>query len=113
MDIDRLDHFQLQSSGVDFLHQRLDLLFRPVDTGGLIQQTHQAGHAGNLLHILQRNRVGLAAIPAECHFHGDVSSFCFAKPPVFAAVYTGPGLKVTSPALNVSVPISDAASIFT
>ena len=36
-----------------------------------------------------------------------------AKPPVFAAVYTGPGLKVTSPALNVSVPISDAASIFT
>ena len=86
VDIDGLDHFQLQSSGVDFLHQRLDLLFRPVDTGGLIQQTHQTGHARNLLHILQRNRVGLAAIPAECHFHGDVSSFCFAKPPVFAAM---------------------------
>ena len=75
MNIHRLDDFDLESRLVHFLLQGSELLLRPVHAGGLVQQAHQAGHAGNLFDVLQRNRVRLASIPAKCHFHVSDTPF--------------------------------------
>ena len=72
MNVDALYDLDLEACVVHFVHflfQRPELLLRPVHAGGLVQQAHQPGHAGNLLHILQRDRIRLASVPAKCHFH--------------------------------------------
>ena len=74
MNVHRLDDFNFKSGFVDFLFERSKLILRPVHAGRLFQQAHQAGHTGNLFDVLQRNRVRLASIPAECHFHCFISS---------------------------------------
>ena len=69
MDVNGFDDFDLKAGVIDFLFQRRKFLLRPVHTGRLFQQAHQACHSGNLLYIFQGNRIRCAAVPAKSHFH--------------------------------------------
>ena len=74
MYVDGLDDLDLQPGVVHFFFQGSEFFLGPVHARGLVQQAHQARHAGDLLHIFEWNRVDGAAVPAESHFH-DIISF--------------------------------------
>ena len=75
MDVDGLNDLQLQTGLLNLLPEGGKFLFGPVHSGGLVQQTHEACHAGNLFDKLQGNGIGLAAVPAEGHFHDGSPPF--------------------------------------
>ena len=70
MHVDALDDLALEPRGMHLVDIRLDLVFFPDLARGLvIKHTHQAGAAGDLLNLLERDLVALTAIPAKRHFH--------------------------------------------
>ena len=78
MNIDALDHFQLEAGIVDFLLKRLDLFERPELPGGDVHQgADHTSYTGNLADVFQGNRVKAAAVPAKCHFHALFSPSFF------------------------------------
>ena len=90
VDVDGLDDLALQTGLVDVVHIGLALLVGPHLAGGLlVQHAHEAAHAGDLLDLLQGDGVTALAVPAECHFHGSMSSLY----PVWLSrrTSTGPG----------------------
>ena len=70
VNVDRLDDLDFQACGVDFVDELLNFLFRPNFThGDPVHRAHESGSSGDLLDVLEGNRISLAAVPTECHFH--------------------------------------------
>ena len=78
MHVDALDDLALEPRGMHLVDIRLDLVFLPNLARGLVvKHAHQAGAAGDLLDLLERDFVALTAIPAKRHFHVLPFSFRF------------------------------------
>ena len=70
VNVDRLDNFDFQACGVDFINELLDFFFGPdLAHGDPVHCAHESGGSGDLLDVLEGNWISLAAVPAECHFH--------------------------------------------
>ena len=70
MDVDALYYLDFEARGVYVLDVGLYFLFGPHVSGGLVEQSHEAGAARYLLYVFKRNGVGALSVPSECHFHG-------------------------------------------
>ena len=60
MDVDGLNDFAFESSGVDFIDVVLYLVLVPdLARGFIVQKAHDAGHAGDLFYLFQCNAVAV------------------------------------------------------
>src|SRR5699024_10116761 len=85
VDVDRLDHVHIEAVRLELLLDLGDLIDLPDLAGHLaVQGPDDAGDAGDLLDVGQRDLVVALAIPAETHLHWhSLSLLCaeFAQPP--------------------------------
>ena len=80
VDVDRFNDLAFQTRGMDLVDIGADFLLRPDLSGSLVvQEAHQAGHAGNLLNLAQGHAVTVGTVPTERHFHVSI----LLKLPVF------------------------------
>ena len=83
VDIDRLDHVHVEAVGVDLIGDLLDLVDLPDLTGHLVVQCpDDAGHAGNLLDVVEGDGIVAFTVPTPTHFHrhsGFLLVCCFAS----------------------------------
>ena len=70
MDVDRFHNIHIEAVGVDLVCDLLDLIDLPDLAGHLVVQCpDDAGHAGDLLDVVQRDGVVALTIPTPTHFH--------------------------------------------
>ena len=74
MHIDALDDFALKPRSMNLFDVAADfILFPRLACRLVVQHTHEPRAARNLLDLLERDLVAVAAIPAKCHFHTHIS----------------------------------------
>ena len=70
VDIDGLDHVHIEAVSVDLVCDLLDLVDLPDLAGHLVvQRPDDAGHAGDLLDVVEGDGVVALTIPTPTHFH--------------------------------------------